>query len=96
MELRLECLGLTARKGSLKSIIQTHLRVYDGIAVVVLFFISQLLVCGLYHFADKLDNFPSAIMAMLLVAVILIGLGGLLPKVDGFYKLYLRVPVGTS
>lgn len=67
---------------------------YDGLVAVVLFFVWQLLICGLQQMTATIDDFPAPILAMLLVAALMILASRLFvaANLDGLYRTYLRGP----
>ncbi|KAL1893030.1 hypothetical protein Sste5346_006711 [Sporothrix stenoceras] len=59
---------------------------------VILFFIWQLLICGLQQMTASIDDFPAPILAMMLVAAVMILASKFVPNLDGLYQQYLRRP----
>ncbi|KIH92422.1 hypothetical protein SPBR_02416 [Sporothrix brasiliensis 5110] len=75
------------------SVVQQHRQTYyDGLVSVVLFFVWQLLICGLQQLTADIDDFPAPILAMMLVAAVMILASKCVPNLDGLYRRYLRRP----
>ncbi|KJR88095.1 uncharacterized protein SPSK_07108 [Sporothrix schenckii 1099-18] len=75
------------------SVLQQHRQTYyDGLVSVVLFFVWQLLICGLQQLTTNIDNFPAPILAMMIVAAVMILASKCVPNLDGLYRRYLRRP----
>ncbi|CAK7207292.1 hypothetical protein SEUCBS139899_010102 [Sporothrix eucalyptigena] len=71
---------------------QNRQKYYDGLVAVVLFFVWQLLICGLQQITASIDDFPAPILAMILVAAVMILVSKFVANLDGLYQRYLRSP----
>lgn len=67
---------------------------FDSLVAVAMFFACQLLICALHRVGELLNDFPATILAMLLVALVMLGMSWKIGKgVDEFYERRLRGPV---
>lgn len=84
------------QKQTLSSVIRQNKRkYYNGIVAVVLFLVWQLLICGLQQMTASIDDFPAAILAMILVAASMILASKFFTNLDNLYLKYLRGPVSV-
>ncbi len=76
------------------SVLRRRRRTYrDGLVAVVLFFVCQLLICGLQQLTARIDDFPAPILAMVLVAALMILASKIVADMDSLYHRHLRGPV---
>ena len=75
---------------------QNKRRYYNGVVAILLFLVWQLLICGLQQVTASIDDFPAAILAMILVAASMILASKFVANLDHLYLEYLRGPVCLS
>ncbi|EPE05895.1 hypothetical protein F503_08426 [Ophiostoma piceae UAMH 11346] len=83
----------TTQNRSFTRVLQQNKRkYYNGVVAVVLFLVWQLLICGLQQVTASIDDFPAAILAMILVAASMILASKFVTNLDHLYLEYLRGP----
>ena len=69
-------------------------QLYDGLLAIVLYFLAQLLIWGVDNVISLTQkDFPSPIVAMLLVWLVMVVLGWCWRDLNGFFLRYLKGPV---
>lgn len=105
--------GLSAEKSTTMALAETRIRLKDrvdrwlpetmtgvkeGFLAIMLFILTQLIICGIQEILDRLPlDFSAPIISMTLVfaATLLIGWAFTFEATDAVYRRHLKAPVGS-